>query len=632
MTTNAAEPASDTHRRQPDDAAEYHRQRSARFASRQAQLERQDRLLGRVRLAVFLLAGSLFLLGALSGTMGYHIAGGVVLAGFVALVTWHDYVTRDLERARQIRQINDEAVARLERRWEALPQPSPKIPPAYQATANDLDLFGHASLFQLMCCAGTPVGVDVLRDWLLYPADPDEVRARQLAAVELAPRIELREQLMLEARLLSGGGEALQRFIQWAESDLWLARRPWLVWTCRVLPLIALSLLGLTLASILPADQGGMAIAVVLVLNFGISVFFSGKVHDVFNSVSRRRGEAQRYLQLFEMLYSIPDNTSKLEAIKQDVTRRGGGVLPQMRNLNRIMSLAGISHSPLLFIVAYLPLQLVTLYDFHVLSLLETWQRRHGQHVRQWLNALGQFEALASLAMLVRDHPDWTMPEVDIGTPHLQATGLGHPLLSSKSRVTNDVQVGPTGTFLLVTGSNMSGKSTLLRSIGVNAVLAQAGGPVCARRLTMPPLELATSMRIHDSLEDGVSFFMAELKRLKQIVDHARQLDQREDRTLLYLLDEILQGTNSQERHIAVVRVLHHLLQHHAIGAVSTHDLALATSEQLSGSCQAVHFRETLHDGQAEQAMTFDYQLRKGVATTTNALKLLNIVGLGEDT
>ena len=163
------------------------------------------------------------------------------------------------------------------------------------------------------------------------------------------------------------------------------------------------------------------------------------------------------------------------------------------------------------------------------------------------------------------------------------------------------------------------------------AVLAQAGAPVCAERLTMPPVSLATSMRIRDSLEDGVSFYMAELLRLKEIVEAARDGDSRNHRPLLYLLDEILLGTNSRERHLAVVRVLRHLLKCGAIGAISTHDLELGTNEPLAGVCRCVHFCETLHDRDAERPMTFDYKVRPGIATTSNALKLLEIVGLGAE-
>jgi DNA mismatch repair ATPase MutS len=298
--------------------------------------------------------------------------------------------------------------------------------------------------------------------------------------------------------------------------------------------------------------------------------------------------------------------------------------------LNRIVRLASMQHSALLFIFVYLPLQFGLLYDFHVLNLFEAWQARYGKYVREWFTALGKFEALCSLATLAYDHPDWALPDVSDSADRLEARQLGHPLLPNETRVTNDVEVGPAGSVLLVTGSNMSGKSTLLRAIGVNAILTQAGAPVCAQRLVLPPVTLATSMRIRDSLEDGVSFYMAELLRLKDIVDLARDAERRGRRRLLYLLDEILLGTNSRERHLAVVRVLQYLIEHGGIGSISTHDLELATSEPLAGVCRCVHFCETLHGQDAERPMTFDYRLRPGVATTTNALRLLEIVGLGQ--
>ena len=283
---------------------------------------------------------------------------------------------------------------------------------------------------------------------------------------------------------------------------------------------------------------------------------------------------------------------------------------------------------PLFAYVVYLPLQLFFLADFHLLNLLEGWQARYGRYARRWFLALGKLEALCSLAGLAHDYPRWAIPKVDASADRLQAVQLGHPLLPSETCVPNDVEIGPAGSFLLVTGSNMSGKSTLLRAIGGSVALGRRGPPVCAESLVLPPLELATSMRIRDSLADGVSFYMAELIRLKDIVDLSRYATARQQRTLLYLLDEILLGTNSQERHLAVVRVTQHLIASGAIGAISTHDLDLATSPSLAGACRCVHFCETLHDADAEHPMTFDYRLRPGVATTSNALKLLKIVGL----
>lgn len=558
-----------------------------------------------------------------------YAAAGVVGATFFGLVAYHESLLRRLERSRTLRQINEQALARLERRWRDLPEPAVQVPPEHQAVAGDLDLFGHASLFHFLCVANTPTGLTVLRDWLLEPAPPDEVRLRQQAVAALAPQIELREDLNVEGRLLGDRGNATERFVEWAQGPPWLLARPWLLWLCRLIPAAVLLSVLLTALGAVPVTGGVLAVLVLLALNLLISVAFLANVHDIFAQLNARGGKVRRYLRMFQLMYGMPDSTAALDAIKRESTQRGGGVLRRLRELHRISGLASISRSPLFFIFVYLPLQFVMLYDFHVLNLVEIWQRKYGCHARQWFLALGRFEALASLAMLRHDNPAWALPLVDEQAERLEAVELAHPLLPAAIRVANDVAVGPPGTFLLVTGSNMSGKSTLLRAIGVNAVLAQAGGPVCARRLTMPPAVLGTSMRVRDSLEFGVSFYMAELMRLKEIVDLAAALHSSGGPRLLYLLDEILQGTNSRERHIAVERVLQHLVEHGALGAVSTHDLELA-SGALSHSSRCVHFRETLHDQDAEQPMTFDYRLRDGVATTTNALKLLEIVGLGE--
>jgi DNA mismatch repair ATPase MutS len=274
----------------------------------------------------------------------------------------------------------------------------------------------------------------------------------------------------------------------------------------------------------------------------------------------------------------------------------------------------------------------VSLWDVHVLRSLERWQHAAGTEVRGWLEAVGEFEAIASLATLAHDHPDWTYPQLRADERVYRATALGHPLLRDDVRVCNDVVVGPPGSFLLVTGSNMSGKSTLLRALGVNAVLAQAGAPVCARELSMPPLDVHTSIRVQDSLARGVSYFMAELERLKQIVDAADEAARAGDAMQLFLLDEILHGTNTAERRIAARRVIRHLVDTGGLGAVTTHDLELAEEPLLAPSAHLVHFRETFREEENEEShLTFDYRLREGLATSTNALILMKLVGLPGD-
>ena len=585
-----------------------------------------------LRVAAFLAAAGLFLLGwnVGPGRLWYPGSAAAIVA-FFALVAYHDALRAAIERNRLMSQINQQGIARLKRDWNALWERRVVVPPAHEATAADLDLFGHASLFQLLCTAQTPIGIRTLRDWLLEPASPDEVKRRQQAAAELAPCLELRQATILEGCLLADGGRKMEGFAEWAEGGPWLAARPTLLWTVRSLAAAAILIPVATACNVVSVDMGFVAMVVVVLINAVVTATYGARLHDIFASVTLRRSGAARYLRLFKLLYSMPDAAVELKAIKSGATEVGGGVLRRLAQLNRIAWLANVCRSPMLKYLVYLPLQLGLLYDFHMLSLLEAWQARFGRHVREWFAALGKFEALASLAGLVYDNPPWVLPDVSRSADRFDARSLGHPLLPCELRVDNDVEVGPAGSFLLVSGSNMSGKSTLLRAVGLNAVLAEAGGPVCAGQMTMPPAVLATSMRVRDSLADGVSFYMAELMRLKEIVDLARDGRARNDRPVLYLLDEILLGTNSRERHLAVVRVVHFLVRCDAIGAISTHDLDLATSEVLANACRCVHFRETLHGRDAPRPMTFDYRLRPGVATTSNALKMLEIVGLGED-
>jgi len=608
-----------------------YQQRAERFSTWERWYRIREQRVMHLRVATFAMAVALFVLGwrAEQGSLWFW-ASGAAIGLFFAWVAYHEHIQSQIQRYAILRQINEEAIARLHRHWTALPETPVTVPPKHQAVSTDLDLFGHASLFHLLCSANTPLGIEILRDWLLEPASPEEVPRKQRAVADLAPHLDLRQTLILEGRLLTDRGKTMERFVEWAEADPWLTERPWLLWTVRLLSAAVALLLVLIGCRAVSLEHGGWMLMAVLCGNIAIIVLFAAKIHDIFSPLRLRRGEARRYLRMFELLYSMPESDSELDAVKREATGLGDGVLLRMRQMDRIACFVTMTHDPLLKIFVYIPLQFLFLYDFHVLDRLEAWKAKYGKYTRRWFLALGKFEAFSSLATLVHDHPSWTLPKIDASADRVRASGLGHPLLPCKTRVVNDVEIGPGGSFLLVTGSNMSGKSTLLRAVGVNVVLAQAGAPACAAQLTMPPVVPATSMRIRDSLEDGVSFYMAELMRLKEIVDLARGVLPRDGRMLLYLLDEILLGTNSKERHIAVVRVLHHLLQCGAIGAISTHDLDLASSDPLAGLCRCVHFCETLHDRRAERPMTFDYRLRPGVATTTNALRLLEIVGLGD--
>ena len=344
-------------------------------------------------------------------------------------------------------------------------------------------------------------------------------------------------------------------------------------------------------------------------------------IHQVFAEADDGESGVRQYGPLLGHLAAAPLRSRHWEALRQRIGTGPGAAPDEIATLRRLLDMAETRRS----VLFHLPLAVILHWDVHVLAALERWKARSGSRVRDWLDAVGEAEALASLAVLAADHPDWTMPVLDAEARTVRARALGHPLIAPGECVRNDIRVGPAGSFLLVTGSNMSGKSTLLRALGLNAVLARAGGPVCARELRMPPLRVMTSIRFEDSLADGVSYFMAGLLRLKRVVD-AAQSGIASSRTL-YLLDEILQGTNSAERRIAARTVVRQLLGTGAIGAVTTHDLTLADADDLTARAVPVHFTESVDDG--ADGLTFDYRLRPGIATSTNALKLLEMVGLG---
>ena len=389
-----------------------------------------------------------------------------------------------------------------------------------------------------------------------------------------------------------------------------------MAWTTRLLPILLLASLGLFFT-----QRIGVAAPVLCFLaRWLVTQRYGGQVRQRLDQVASKERHLHGYGELFAHL-------AKWQPVSPLLTDLYGhlqGAAAAMGTLETLVGLAAIRATPASPVAQWL-----FMWDFHTLFLMERWQERHGAQVRRWFEALGEVEALAALSVLAFDEPDWTFP-VFTGEPQIAARALGHPLLPASSRVPNDVTLGPPGTFLLVTGSNMSGKSTLLRTLGINVVLAQAGAPVCAAELRLPPaLVLATSLRVQDSLREGVSFFMAELRRLASVVAQADALDPTPGGpVLLYLLDEILRGTNTHERQIIVGKVVAHLLKCRAIGAVTTHDLSLAEMEALAGACQAVHFTEDFEEGPAGALMRFDYRMRPGLATTTNALKLLQVIGL----
>ena len=548
----------------------------------------------------------------------------MAVAGFVTLVVLHRRLRRRREWCRELVGYNREGVHRLGREWDRLPVTAAQRDISSHAFAADLDLFGRASLTQILGPAGSAIGAATLETWLLERAPADAIEARQAAVAELAPLYEFRERLaILGRRTRDVLFDDVERLLRWAERPPWLIHRPGLRAAAFILPALTWTLIVLHATGVI--DRALWLVPIVATL--GVHFASGPRVRQIFDEAFGREAVFDAYPDLLAVATSEHFQAAALRALSRRLDSDGEPAPERLARLRRLMNLADLRFSSF-----HLPVYAVTMWDVHVLRALERWQQATGTAVRDWLAATGELEALASLATLAHDQPDWAFAELARdGTPVLEAEDLGHPLLADDVRVGNDVQVGPPGTFLFITGSNMSGKSTLLRAIGTNVVLAQAGGPSCARRLRIPALDVCTSIRVQDSLARGVSHFMAELERLKQVVDAAHAARDIDGVTQLFLLDEILHGTNTAERRIAARRVVRHLLESGAIGGVTTHDLDLADSPELAAGAVAVHFQERLEEAGEGGSLDFDYRLRPGLATSTNALKLMRLVGLPGD-
>jgi hypothetical protein len=600
--------------------------RRDRFRAEAAELAARSARLANVRLLLFLgMVASAGWAYWAEPPLAYVLwaVAAVLLIGFSVLVRRYRRVERRRRHLTGLADLADEALLRIARDWKALPLRHDDHAAPIHPYAGDLDLLGRGSLLHLLEAVGTRVGADALKQWLLAPVEPVVVRERQAAVAELAPLAEWREELIWRGRATGTPSPDPEPFLIWAEDAPFLADRQALLWGARISPPLFWVLLLAQVGGIISWPLWLLPVAVNLLLGWQLA----GLAVRCLERVRYLAGAFRAYADALEHLTGATFSAPALRGL-QDVLRSDGQPAPAaIRRLDRLVRLAQPASS-----MVYPVIELTTLWNVHVLSLLEGWQAQHGAQTRSWLAALGEAEALAALARLLHDNPDWALPELNPMSTALDARALGHPLLPAASRVTNDLTLGPPGTFLLVTGSNMSGKSTLLRSAGVNVVLAQAGGPVCAASLRLPPLEVWTAMRVADSLERGVSFFMAELERLKQVVDAARAAGPQPGvPRVLYLLDEILQGTNTAERQIAARRVIRLLLKCRAIGAVSTHDLTLADAPDLASAALAIHLTETVDDGAESARMSFDYQVRPGIARSTNALRLLDLVGLTDE-
>ncbi|SIN85448.1 MutS domain V [Singulisphaera sp. GP187] len=586
---------------------DYTRRLEGRRATR-AQFTFRERVITEARLLVFIaglvLAGVAFGAERISGAW---VALPIFL--FLLLILIHARLARLSHRAGRAVEFYEKGIARVENRWAGKGEPGHRFLDPEHPYAADLDLFGVGSMFERLCTARTRSGEDTLAAWLLKPATPEVVLERQAAVAELRAQVDLREDIELLGADVRAGIDP-EALAAWGKTPR--------LFSSRLLRIGAGLLSALTVAALIAwelIDLGPAPFFVLVIIELLFAWKMSGSIHHVLAPLDRRAPELVLLSHLLERLERETFQAPALRRLQVQLQCEGVPASRQIAKLAQLLQLLDSQKNQL-----FLPFAAMLLWSFQLATLIDSWRAKSGPAIAGWLAAIGEFEALCALAAYAWENPTDVFPTIQAEGARFEALDLGHPLLAESVLVRNDVALGGDLQVLVVSGSNMSGKSTLLRSVGINTVLALAGSPVCARKLTLSPLAIGATLRVQDSLQAGRSRFYAEITRLRQLVDLSRG-----PIPLLFLIDEILNGTNSHDRSVGGESVIRGLIGRGAIGLVTTHDLALAEiADRLGTIAKNVHFVDHFENG----TLHFDYLMRPGVVRKSNALALMRAVGL----
>lgn len=587
--------------------SEYQR-RLALHAGMKRKHMRTDLVLANLRGFLFA-AIVVVLLAAVNYNISFFWAAVPVVC-FAAAAIAHERVLQARDRETRIVSHYERGLARLEDRWAGSGEPGARFADATHPYAEDLDIFGSGSLFELMCIARTLSGEETLAAWLKRPATRDVVIERQEAVRELRDRLDFREDL---AMLASDARKRMhpRELLRWAEQPP-VSFSPGVRIAALVLPAFLLvTVLGW---GFLGWNANPFVITVLA------EIIFLRRTRKQTQEATRGAEGAVSELELLSGILSRTERETFGSALlsRRQAMLRSNGRPPslQIAKIGRLLELLDWQRNQLFAVPAML-----LLWETHIAIAVEAWRNRCGARIREWLDAVGELEALSCFSAYLYEHPDAMFPEIAVDGPCFEANGLGHPLIPRKRCVRNDVSLNPQLRVLLVSGSNMSGKSTLLRTIGINAVMALAGAPVCASQLRLSVLQAGASIHILDSLQSGSSRFYAEITRLRQLMDLAAGGTP----PLLFLLDEILHGTNSADRLTGAEAIVRSLMKSGAIGLLTTHDLALTRiAEAEAPLASNIHFQDHIEDGR----IAFDYRIHPGVVTKSNAVALMRSVGL----
>ncbi len=595
----------------------------ARLAERRAVAAARERshvALGNAKVAVFILV-LIYWAVTVQGNPNTVLIGAAVTA-FVALSVWHELVMRARARALAAVAFYTDGIARIEDRWVGTGKTSERFRDSEHPYADDLDVFGVGSLFDLISGARTPIGEERLAAWLSRAAAPDDIRQRQARVSALRPQIDLRERIATVNAAAGPRRLMPAKLIAWAEAPPAVPR---------VVRPVAIVLALAFFVGVANVMAGGSAwpLAPLAVVNVIMLSWLMKRAESAVEGLSSATVSAG--LDLLAKVIAEIEGATFDDAALIELAAHLKGPTPGdaasrgMARLARVSDWADSRHNALARV-----LEIPALFTIQVAFAAEAWKVRDGARLRDWVDVVGEMEALLSFAGYAFERPEDTFPEIlepEDGEAIYDATDVAHPLIPRAVAVRNTLSLGPSPKpqapspqVLIVSGSNMAGKSTLMRTIGLNAVLALAGAPVRASRMRLTPLVLGTCLRHTDSLREGRSGFFTEVLRIRQICN---LLD--EPGRVLFLFDELLSGTNSKDRRTAAEALLRMLVARRAIGIVTTHDLTLTEiAAILPGDVKNVHLQDHVENGQ----MRFDYKLRDGVITQSNALELMRMIGL----
>jgi len=542
--------------------------------------------------------------------------GMVVLTviSFLALVLWHQNVRTRKDYIEALYEVHVQALQRLAGEWKSFSDQGEDFKDPAHPYSEDLDLFGYGSLFQWISTAKTFEGRKKLKEALTEPpVDVDSIRNKQEAIKELARNLAWRQRFTAEAGTNNRPMTSPKTIIEWAKTYDSSYLRLWVAILARALPIITITFLLLYLLT----SRVSFWYPVVGLVIQTIILFVGKQRGKALNAVYTYKDSIKIYEKMLERYERRSFQSDYLQTLKKGLYNRDGkAAFEQIRKLSSLAELIANRGNAM-----FLMINILTLWDIQCMIALESWKEKSGRSLGRWIDAIAELEALNSLAIIHMDHAVWGFPQITAERSGIVAVKLGHPLLGNS--VCNDLAMDKDSGILLITGSNMSGKSTLLRTVGINLVLAYAGAPVYAQSFSCSLLQIYTCMRVSDNLGENISSFYAELLRIKQIVSASKT-----EAKIFFLLDEIFKGTNSQDRHAGAKVLIKQLGKAGAMGLVSTHDLELGDLERESNrKIRNYHFREYYKNDEIH----FDYKLRPGISTTRNAMYLIKMAGIDVD-